>query len=283
MDGQIFRADGALDVAASWNAQYDQATGCVVKKDGTVWCWGANQYGALGAGIAEASSTFPRQVILSSRAPLTGIQKLAANTGGNVFCAIGEGGKVWCWGYGYYALLGTGFTTNSDVAVPALTSAGGEQISGATDIAVGPDQVCYVKTDGTLWCWGGYTASLYFPRQIQILDSASGVACQTNVCCAVGTKEGNVWCWNNGAATKVAFTGGAPVTGVTKVAPGANNYIVAVKTDLTVLGWNSFLQPAPVMLNNIAVTAPHVLGEGCLVTSEGSHVFQLHTWNPFCE
>lgn len=72
---------------------------CALLSDTSVWCWGDNTSGQLGAGPGgPASSAAPSRVL---KAPsghyLSGIQSIAA--GGGTTCALLFGDpNVWCWG-----------------------------------------------------------------------------------------------------------------------------------------------------------------------------------------
>ena len=283
-DGQRFVAAGAPDIAAGRNAN-SPPTACVVKPDGTVWCWGSNDFGALGAGIPDDASAHPRQVIAGGGAPLTGATRVATNETGRIFCAIADGamGKVWCWGSGTYGLLGTGTTGNTGVAGPVLTFGGGEQLAGAVAVSVGEDHACVVKADGTTWCWGGYSSDRFIARELPLSETASDVVCAHNICCAIGTTQGNVWCWGPFAAKKLAFKGGAEVTGMVALKPGPGEQMYGLKNDLSLLSWNYYTDPVPVLHQKAAITAPHHVGQGCLITNQGEHLSPTSNWVPFCE
>lgn len=63
---------------------------CARKNDGTVWCWGRNDYGQLGTGTRD-DSAFPAQVAhLADAIEITG--------GGNRTCARRASGGLVCWG-----------------------------------------------------------------------------------------------------------------------------------------------------------------------------------------
>ena len=80
-----------------------------LKSDGTVWAWGANNYGQLGNGTTTNSSA-PVQV-----SGLTGVAAIAAGSGHGL--ALKSNDTVWCWGYGGNGQLGNGASTNSSTPV----------------------------------------------------------------------------------------------------------------------------------------------------------------------
>ena len=173
-----------------------------------MWCWGQNGYGQLGNGTTIASTTLPVQVLtVAGGAALSGIKKVFLDPyPGQTACALDASGSAWCWGYGGTGQLGTGYTANSQVAVPVLTAAG-PQLTGVDHIAVGDYHACAKKTDGTAWCWGdnshgeigvGTTQMQYVnPAQVQALfTNVVNVAVGNYVSCAT-TNDGYVWCWGD--------------------------------------------------------------------------------------
>lgn len=64
---------------------------CVLRRDGTVWTWGNNSFGALGIGNRVQYSLLPVQV-----QDLTRVTKIAA--GSFSVCALRDDGTLWSWG-----------------------------------------------------------------------------------------------------------------------------------------------------------------------------------------
>jgi hypothetical protein len=81
---------------------------CGTRADGTLWCWGSNQYGELGLGN-HVSQDRPRQVTTPAAG---GWARIA--TGELQTCAIRTGGTLWCWGDNEYGELGLGNHTSQD-------------------------------------------------------------------------------------------------------------------------------------------------------------------------
>jgi alpha-tubulin suppressor-like RCC1 family protein len=88
---------------------------CARKTDGTLWCWGANDYGQLGDGTTVDQPT-PVQV--------TSLGVAVANVSVGVYdtCARTTDGAAWCWGYNADGQLGDGTTLDRHlpVEVPGL-------------------------------------------------------------------------------------------------------------------------------------------------------------------
>jgi hypothetical protein len=118
-----------------------------VKTDGTLWAWGANGNGQLGQGNITYRSS-PVQV--------GGLTNWAqATNGANFSASIKTDGTIWTWGRNNSGQLGQNNTIDrsSPVQVGALTN--WAQVSANFSGTV--PNIASVKTDGTLWTWGGNT------------------------------------------------------------------------------------------------------------------------------
>ena len=131
-----------------------------LRADGTVWGWGSNGNGQLGAGAAPLCWT-PVQV-----AGLAGVTALAA--GAYHSLALRSGGTVWSWGYNAHGQLGEG--TNTDRATPVQVPG----LTGVIALATGGVHTLALRGDGSVWAWGqnsrgqlgdGTTASRALPRR----------------------------------------------------------------------------------------------------------------------
>ncbi len=270
-------------IASSFSAYYGSngASGlaCAAKSDGTAWCWGSNNYGQLGSPNAGTSSSYPVQVYtnIAGNAALTGITKVFVDGYyGDLACGINSSGSVWCWGYGYYGVLGNGYTNNSTFAIPVLTSMGGSQLTGVDQMSIAQDHICAHKSDGSVWCWGyNYYGQIgqgtsqpgntyyYFPTQVQNLyNSAVQVTVGPDISCA-STTDGSAYCWGydsygitgNGTHTGNALVpvqvlgggdGGAPLSNISKVEIGSySGYTVCavISTDNSLWCWGNNAAP----------------------------------------
>lgn len=182
---------GALGGAVRSAAAGSEHT-CAVKSDGSLWCWGWNYYGQVGAGTAD-KEWFPLQV------PLGGVVVTVA-TGDNHTCAITADNTLWCWGDNEHGQLGDGTTDNQHS--PEQIAAAGEVAS----VAAGGGHTCAIKTDGSLWCWGwnasgqlgdGTTTNRLSPTKVDALgnDTTSVVAGDRHTCAL--TADGTAWCWGD--------------------------------------------------------------------------------------
>jgi alpha-tubulin suppressor-like RCC1 family protein len=119
---------------------------CALRRDGALWCWGANDRGQLGAGdIAPHPeptrvSALPQEVV-----------SVAAGT--SHACAALRDGSLWCWGSSEYGALGQGTVHSSPVPRP---------ISGMSEVvrvAAGHQKTCAWKKNGSVWCFGELLSS----------------------------------------------------------------------------------------------------------------------------
>jgi alpha-tubulin suppressor-like RCC1 family protein len=214
-----------LDVAAGWSHT------CALKNDGTVACWGADDYGQLGVGYQNGlPNPIPRDVV-----GLSGIASVAA--GMQHTCAVEAlpSGRVWCWGRNYCGILGDGTTTNRSVPV---------QVQGlplpAIAVAGGMAHTCAILSDQSVWCWGcNYSYQLGIPNapdtavavQVSSLANVSAISAgQFHTCVVV---DGAPWCW--GGANKTGEIGDgtttslpAPTRAATSITIDASNYVSSI-------------------------------------------------------
>ncbi len=229
---------------------------CALLSDGTVACWGYNQYGQLGTGDTNNSNT-PIAVTGGALTNKT-VTSLTKNGAYNT-CAVVSNGTVSCWGRNNYGQLGTGDTTDSNSPVSIIGGAiANKRIK---QISSGPNHTCALVTDGTISCWGfnfsgelgtGNTNNSNTP--VAVVSSAlktatvAQISTGANHVCALKS-EGTVACWGYGGLgqlgtgdtdssnTPLAITGGTLRSKtVTQIATGAN-HTCALQSEGTVTCW----------------------------------------------
>ena len=120
---------------------------CVILDDGSVSCWGNNNYGQLGDGTTTNRNTPTQTSSLG-----TDRTAVAINAGIYQTCAILDDGSVSCWGYNSDGQLGDG--TNTLRNTPTQTSSLGTDRT-AVAISAGGYHTCAILDDGYVSCWGG--------------------------------------------------------------------------------------------------------------------------------
>ena len=190
---------------------------CSLLTDGSVLCWGANNYGQLGNNtIINSPTAVPVQ-------GLTGVVDIAV--GDNHSCAVSGDGRAFCWGYNQYGQLGNASSVNSSVPVQVVT------INNFSEIACGYRHTCGMTSSGSVYCWGrnesgalglgdSTNGRMEVSPVVLPLTAIQNISASDTKTCAL-KNDGTVYCWGWGSG------GNAPVlvgglTTVTKVSGGGN-------------------------------------------------------------
>ncbi|MBX3209643.1 MAG: hypothetical protein KF764_31710 [Labilithrix sp.] len=129
---------------------------CALMSDGSVQCWGDDEYGALGAGDAtdpdEPTDPAGAETGVRVVSRVTGAIELSAARA--TTCARDGEGSVWCWGSNSQGQLGLDDARPSWDELPHATPAKVALRDPALRVDVGPRSVCAVVANGGLVCWG---------------------------------------------------------------------------------------------------------------------------------
>jgi alpha-tubulin suppressor-like RCC1 family protein len=220
---------------------YNLAAG--IKADGTLWTWGSNQFGQLGAGAVGHRSS-PAQTVAA------GTNWKQVSIGIGFIGAVKTDGTLWTWGYNQTGQLGD----NSSVhrSSPVQTLAGG---TNWRQISCGGSHTAAVKDDGTLWTWGwnnrgalgdGTTSTRSSPVQtIAGGNDWSLVSCGDDHTTAI-KMDGTLWVWGHNQYGRLGNNDpnhkSSPVQTVAggtnwKLVSGGSYHTMALKTDGTMWGW----------------------------------------------
>jgi alpha-tubulin suppressor-like RCC1 family protein len=278
----------------------DQVHACVVKSNGTVWCWGRNAEGQLGNAGVGASSTTAVQANLTVPGETLLATSVAATNGAS--CARTANGRVWCWGANTNGQLGDG-TNTSALAAPVRVQLNLAQSEYATSVAggIGYGHICAALGSGAVRCWG-YNAggqlgngtrtnsNLPVPVAVDNVRRGPSVSGGAGFSCALRA-DGTARCWGNDgsgelgdAASRPASSTPVTVTGLTQamsISAGYNS-ACALRADGTVWCWgggaygqigDGALQnrTTPVQLgitNAVAVSVG--MYHGCAVIADGT-------------
>jgi hypothetical protein len=167
---QVKSTAGALAApfagAAEVTVSYDSA--CARKTaDGSVWCWGNNNYAQLGVPAStlftQNANYYPNKVTILGTTTATKLIVGPEDT----FCAIMTDTSVTCWGYNAYGQSGLTPTGNPNAPpTTVLQTAGGMALTGVTDVlgdASGTICARLSTANTPIFCWGGYAASTPYP------------------------------------------------------------------------------------------------------------------------
>jgi alpha-tubulin suppressor-like RCC1 family protein len=174
---------------------------CALRELGTLWCWGRNEFGALGLGDlglnAQGQSTdrtLPTQVG-------TGTAWRHISAGQDHACALQSDRSLWCWGGNAYGQLGLGDSgAGTERTVPTLVG------SGYAQVRLGEHHSCARTTGGVIRCWGrnnygqlgqgddGAGTDRSTPTLVTLTGTATAVEVGGNHSCA-GVGTASLWCW----------------------------------------------------------------------------------------
>ncbi len=226
-----------------------------LKRNGSIWGWGANVTGQLGDG---STTTRAVPTLLTAPAAIAG-NMIAVAAGGGHSLALKANGEIYGWGDNGVGQLGNGTLVSS--LAPLKTSS-----DAVSWVGTEPGFVfsTALRADGTLWAWGdnasgqlgdGSNALSATPKEIGTasnwLASASGDAHTVAI-----RADGTLWSWgenfdgqlgdgnaaNNSTPAQITVTN--PVSAVphewAAVAAGSF-HSVALKADGTLWVWGSNL------------------------------------------
>jgi len=210
-----------------------------------LWTWGQNNNGQLGNGTTTGYSS-PIQI-----GTLTNWKQVSMNSSG---AGIKTDGTVWTWGYNFLSQLGIGvynINYSSPIQVGSLTT--------WKQVFCGYNNIASLKTDGTLWMFGGdnnygemgngSSVVMYSsPIQVGALTNWKQVSWGSQHIVTVKT-DGTLWTWgiNNqgqlGLGTVTTFGYFSPLQVGTltnwKQVSSLNNFSAAIKTDGTLWAWGN--------------------------------------------
>ncbi len=301
-DGAVSDQPNRLSAGLSHTAYVDE--------NGTLWTWGSNQAGQLGAETQETGvDREGNQVTVSgtSLPVLEDVRSVAA--GGDFTVALKTDGTLWAWGGNDYGQLGNDTGVSSSQPVQVL-----DQV---TAVSAGDYHVAAIRADGTLWTWGdnlygqlgdGTLNNVSVPHQV--LDNVTAVSAGANATAAV-RRDGTLWTWGDnlfgqlGDGTRDSVTTPHQVLTNVRFAVMGDYHAAAISADGTLYTWGSNLDgqlgtgglgdttdedtgavlqltPAavslPAAVSNVTVGAGHtaaILSDGTLWTWGRNDVMQL--------
>ena len=185
---------GALNAK---NVSAGQQHTCLLRANGTVECWGANNFAQLGDGASLSRNT-PSLPVLNATLVV------AISSQFHSTCALLADDSVRCWGLNNGGQIGDGTLLNRNNAV--LTLAAGT--IGGRAISAGTQDTCAERSSGSGACWGfnanGQVGDGTFTSRttaVPVSGLAGVVTISTGVShsCAL-IADGTVKCWGFGDA-----------------------------------------------------------------------------------
>lgn len=184
-----------------------QSHSCAVRA-GAMYCWGANNEGALGTGDAVDRNAPTR---------VTGAHRwIAVAAAGSSTCAIDDARAVWCWGDNGSGQLATGDNLAHTEPV---------QVRGLCDVRVISgtfDHYCAIDGSGRLWCWGhneegqlGQSDSYpgrnaLAPVPVLEAERFRAVAAGQGHTCAIANSA-TLYCWGRNTDGQLGLGAAAPI------------------------------------------------------------------------
>lgn len=175
---------------------------CVLKSDGTIWCWGGDSGMRAPDPSEEFVAAFGQvRVPQSTKFTEVGVGEFHA-------CGLDINGAVWCWGRNWMRQLGDGTLIPSSTPVRATLPPD----TTFSTISVGMYHTCGLATDG-VWCWGYNGAAqagagrrtrstalvkVPLPASVSITAISSG----DYHTCALAS-DGSGWCWGSNSDRQI--------------------------------------------------------------------------------
>lgn len=171
---------------------------CGIRTGDQLFCWGANDRGQVGVGMAGPGVTVP------TPQPIAGAWR-QVSIGKEHTCGIQTDDTLWCWGRNFEGQLGLGVRGDgTDQLAPV-------QVGDATDwqsIGLGRFASCGVRAGGLLSCWGnnelnevGIPGATYYvePTQVdQQIWQLAGASQGSHMCGL--HDDGAALCWGANTA-----------------------------------------------------------------------------------
>jgi alpha-tubulin suppressor-like RCC1 family protein len=226
---------------------------CALLVDGSVRCWGSNEFGQLGtAGPTPPSGTTSVPVAVAG---LGGAVQSLSSKDGNHTCAVLANGSVQCWGSDFEGELGPNAAAQTaEISATPVTVTGLPGSADAITSCESEFSCALMASNGAIWCWGsniwgelgtatgmGNTPPLA-PVQVTGITGATAISSGEDYNCAI--VSGSAMCWGDVPQTGVSYIPmgvigvGAGAETVLAIAPG-EQHACAIVSGGTVECWGS--------------------------------------------
>jgi alpha-tubulin suppressor-like RCC1 family protein len=204
---------------ANWRAiAAGEEHAVAIRADGTLWGWGANNFGQLGKGFAD-----PELVPTPSPVQIgTDSDWIAAAAGASCTIALKSDGTLWAWGFNNFGQLGNGDAGGATQTSPVAVLNPGASKYVAVSITNG--HVLALQADGSLWSWGGNQFGQLGINAVDITVHATPVQVVTgdsavdNAWTGVSAggwhsvaqqSDGTLWSWGRNSAGQLGNSSGS--------------------------------------------------------------------------
>lgn len=158
-----------------------------IKKDGSLWSWGDNQFGQLGQGTKETNVFKPTQITRAAA-----VWQMVS-CGYNFAVALNDKGELWSCGFGLWGQLGVNNNNNIDTLKKVEFNNYIEPNVKIKFVSCGLNHAVAISQKDSLYGWGSNDLgqlgiktnkqSLYIPKLIPFFNSTGKyIFCDTVVC-----------------------------------------------------------------------------------------------------
>lgn len=176
---------------------------CGLRVDGSLWCWGSNQFGQLGSATNVGTTTAVTRPVRVGAST----SWVAVKAGNGLTCGVMRNHTAWCWGQNSLGQLGN--ATNSGTSTPnrtPLAVAGGAVWASVVTSTTGR-ATCGIRTDHSLYCWGsdsngqlgnGAADTNPHPTPARVGSDSNWRSIAAGATHTCGTRvDGSLWCWGS--------------------------------------------------------------------------------------
>ncbi len=142
-ESELLLATTAVINVSKANTISSSEHNCVIKKNGSLWCWGNNDHGQLGYGQATHSEAAVQEKSLA-------VDWSQVAVGFNHTCAIKINGDMYCWG----DIPPSSVIQSSsviDLTIPNIVVGSDKWLK----VDLGKNTSCAINNETKLFCWGG--------------------------------------------------------------------------------------------------------------------------------
>ncbi len=199
---------------------------CAIKNDNFLWCWGSNT--SLQLGHSPTNNRRPSLLSKTNADESIVTEQWSATASGNSHtCAIHNTDQsLWCWGGNGNGQIGQG-TISALIAEPTELAAGSQWLS----IAANGNHSCAIRSDSSLWCWGGNDAgqvgngsneNVTTPTLINSATDWRIIDLGTDHSCGI-KNDNTLWCWGDNSESQLGDGTTAP-SNIPKQIGAASNW-----------------------------------------------------------